>query len=134
MKKFILPVVIALVLFIIPFFWLKPGFVDIGGDSGRLYFIDPLSLAQNLFQRRNFDGATTYAILPYYIFNYLILRITGSSTLTIGVDRGILLSVAFLSIYLIVKQLLTVNEKLNTRIVLAAITSGIGYITFITYA
>lgn len=132
MKKFILPVVIALVLFIIPFFWLKPGFVDIGGDSGRLYFIDPLSLAQNLFQRRNFDGATTYAILPYYIFNYLILRITGSSTLTIGVDRGILLSVAFLSIYLIVKQLLTVNEKLNTRIVLAAITSGIVYITFIT--
>ncbi len=123
---------IALVLFVIPFFWLKPGFVDIGGDSGRLYFIDPLSLVQNLFQRRNFDGATAYAILPYYIFCYLILRVTGFSTLTIGVDRGILLSLAFVSIYLIVKQLLTVNEKNKIRIVLAAITSGIVYITLIT--
>lgn len=123
---------IALILFIVPFFWLKAGFVDIGGDSGRLYFIDPLSLAQNLFQRRNFDGATTYAILPYYVFCYLILQITGSSTLTVGVDRGILLSVAFLSIYLIVKQLLTVNGKNNIRVVLTAITSGIAYISFIT--
>lgn len=131
-KSNLIAIGIAVALFIVPFFWLKPGFVDIGGDSGRLYFIDPLSLAQNLFQRRNYDGATTYAILPYYLLNYLLLQVTGSSTLTIGVDRGILLSIAFLSIYLIVKQLLTVNEKMNVRIMLSSLASGIIYITFIT--
>ena len=31
--------IIALILFIIPLFWLKSGGMDLGGDSNRLFFM-----------------------------------------------------------------------------------------------
>jgi len=42
-KYFLSPIIISVILFFIPFFWLKPGEMDLGGDSTRLYFYDPVS-------------------------------------------------------------------------------------------
>ena len=49
MKKnnFIVVAIVCFALFIIPFFWLKPGEMDLGGDNSRLYFYDPLSYLTN---------------------------------------------------------------------------------------
>lgn len=43
-----LPYLFTIILFIIPFFWLKPGEIDIGGDSSRLYFYDPMAFLKNV--------------------------------------------------------------------------------------
>ena len=48
--------IISLLLFIIPFFWLKPGEMDLGGDSSRLYFYDPINYLNNY---------SLYNILPF---------------------------------------------------------------------
>ena len=52
---------IALLLFIIPFFWLPWSNVDMGGDSGRIYFIAPLETLEYRFGLQNEYGSNMYA-------------------------------------------------------------------------
>jgi hypothetical protein len=40
-------ILICCILMAIPFFWFKPGYIDIGGDSSRLYFYDPLNFLKS---------------------------------------------------------------------------------------
>lgn len=40
-------IIICIILGAIPFFWFKPGYIDIGGDSSRLYFYDPVHYLTN---------------------------------------------------------------------------------------
>lgn len=40
--------IIALILFIVPFFWFSAGKLDLGGDSSRLYFLNPSLWLKNI--------------------------------------------------------------------------------------
>ncbi len=124
MKKHLLSVVIAIVLFFVPFFWLPPGFVDLGGDSGRLYFLDPLASAYQLYRNQTAVGASLYAFIPYELFLFLLKLLVVSPTILISLERGLQLSLAFLSIYAI-----TIQFVFNRW---AGILSGFVYLGFIT--
>lgn len=117
-------VIIALLLFFVPFFWLKPGFVDLGGDSGRLYFLDPLASAYQLYRNQSPVGASLYAFIPYELFLYVIKLVVQSPTYLISFERGLQLSLAFLSVYAIAIQLAAGRW--------AGILSGLVYLGFIT--
>ena len=45
MKRTII-IVICVLLFIVPFFWISPGELEMGGDSNRLFLYDPGSYLQ----------------------------------------------------------------------------------------
>ena len=131
-QKFYL-VIIAFLLFALPFFWLKPGEMDLGGDSSRLYFYDPISYLKN---------ASLYSVVPqgmgaiepnYYFLPFLIFLIIlkfilfNSSYLLISVFSGIKLVLGFLAIYWIVKALS--HRKASDFISsCSAILSGLLYI------
>lgn len=123
---------IAVVLFIVPFFWLMPGEMDLGGDSGRLYFYDPISFIRNVSIYHQVpeglapaDPNTYY--LPYVSLLAALLFVFRSSTIVISIISGAKLSIGFLAIYVIVKTLLG-NQKAKQAGELAAITAGIFYI------
>jgi len=130
-KYTFLPVAISIILFLIPFFWFKPGEMDLGGDSSRLYFYDPASYLSK---------AALYVISPssfgaeyigYYnipfIFLLLILKsIVISPTILISMFYGLNLSIPFISCYLIIKAL--IEEKKGWHE--AAIAGGLLYVFF----
>ncbi len=124
-------IIISVLLFIIPFFWLKPGYVDLGGDAGRFLFIDPLTVAANLYQKQTITFAPSYAALPYLLFMSLIAAIFPTPTLRIAVEHGIQLSVAFVAVYLLLKELF-LWQKTAKFTELAALIGSMGYISLIT--
>lgn len=135
MKKYRFIIIIAVILFFIPFFWLKPGEMNLGGDSGRLYFYDPATYL-NLRAPYNYLGSSTgieltfYICLPYVVLLFLLKLVFQSPTILISLVNGLTLSVAFFSIYLIVKELLKGNgNKINSKYTeLSSILAGLFYI------
>lgn len=130
----ILLILITLLLFAIPFFWLRPGEMDLGGDSTRLYFFQPMMYLKALFLYNIIPSGIGGDSLSYYAIPYLLvlglLRLLFTPTILIGISNGLKLSVAFLSCYLIVKELLT-NDRKNFdtwMIELSSISSGLFYI------
>lgn len=130
-KYTFLPVAISIILFLIPFFWFKPGEMDLGGDSSRLYFYDPasyLSKAALYVISPSSYGAeySGYSNIPF-IFLLLILKsIIISPTILISMFYGLNLSIAFISCYLIIKEL--IEEKKGRYE--AAIVGGFLYVFF----
>lgn len=125
----IFPVIVAIILFFIPFFWLKPGEMDLGGDSGRLYFYDPASY---------FFTSTLYTISPAsvggpnlnyinvpFIYLLIVLKyIFASPTILISGFYGINLSLGFIFCYLIIREL--TESKKNS--LYAGIAGGLVYV------
>ncbi len=134
MKKYFgIAIGISIILFIIPFFWLKPGFVDLGGDAGRLYFIDPMLSAQRLIAQENLNGVRQLSLVPYQYFLYILKLIVRTPTYLICVSNGLTLSLAFLFSYLLIRKLLFVTEgRLKSYRDIAALTGGIIYVSFIS--
>src|SRR3989338_392303 len=113
--RLIPPFIITFLLFLIPFFWFKPGEMDLGGDSSRLYFYDPMRylISQALYATSNsgLGGENLgHFCIPFFLFLAGLKSILRSPTALIVFVHGVSLSVAFLSCYLIVKQLLTLSE------------------------
>lgn len=136
MKQHKLAIVIAIILFFIPFFWLAPEEMNLGGDSGRLYFYDPAAYL-NLHVLYNYLGSgfgvelTYYIYLPFILLMSLFRSILQSPTILISFFNGITLSVAFFSVYLLVKELLSKNEndiKSEYIINFSSIVAGLFYI------
>jgi len=114
-------VFISVFLFIIPFFWLKPGEMDLGGDSNRLYFYDPIA---------NLRAFAIYSVVPwgvgmvaynqYYIpfllFVAFLKSILNSSTILIAIFNGFKLSGSFIFVFLIIKELLKKEEGEKTTL------------------
>lgn len=112
LKYALLPILISIIFFAIPFFWLKPGEMDLGGDSSRLYFYDPIRylFGQSLFSisHSGFGGENqSYYAIPLFLLLALSKSFIHSSTLLISGFHGMSLSIAFISCYLIVKELLS---------------------------
>ncbi len=107
---------ITITLFIIPFFWISPGEMDLGGDASRLYFYDPLGYLKN---------AAFYNISPqgtgpefsyqfgfvFSLFLLLLKKVFVSSSILISILNGVTLACAFLSMYLILKELIQPESK-----------------------
>ena len=134
MRKYVVPLLCA-ILFCIPFFWLKPGEMDLGGDSSRLYYYDPLAYLLHLsFSSISPSGiggeAISFYAIPFVSYLAVMKAIFVSPTILIFIQNGMSLSLSFLAIYLIVKELTKGNAFLDKRSSreYAAIIAGIFYI------
>lgn len=106
---------IALFLFFMPFGWLKPGEMDLGGDSSRLYFYDPVAYltSQSLYSVTHSGlGAENLSFygIPFFLLLALVQWLVRSPTHLISLFHGLNMSVGFLSCYAIVKELLGGEE------------------------
>ncbi len=106
---------ITLILFLIPFFWLKPGEMDLGGDSSRLYFYDPLSMlkAFGMYSIAPYGtGAVIYNqyFMPFLLFIIFLKSIFASPTILIAIFSGFKLAGSFIFVFLIIKELLKREE------------------------
>ena len=126
--------IISFFLFIIPFFWLKPGQMDLGGDASRLYFYDSLNyLRTTVLYAINPIGMNGedpyYFLLPFTII-LAGLRKLLSPYLIITLYNSLHLVVAFLSMYAISKKLLRASEKKEHRwfLELSSMFVGLFYI------
>lgn len=100
-----------MVLSIIPFFWLKPGEMDLGGDSSRLYFYDPINYLKNhsIYNILPFGTGLVephFYNLPTVMFFVIIQSVLKSPYLLISIFNSIKLVVAFLAVYGIAKELI----------------------------
>ncbi|QQG40400.1 MAG: hypothetical protein HYV37_02400 [Candidatus Levyibacteriota bacterium] len=133
-----LALVICIILFILPFFWLKPGEMDLGGDSSRLFFYDPLNYLKNsnlYYVARDGIGSVEpeysydYALIPYLAI-LILLKSIFSSTILINLFNGVKLAGGFIVIYFIVREFLletygkTKKDTLNN----VSVLSGVFYI------
>lgn len=135
LRKYRLVLFIGFLLFIVPFFWLAPGEMDLGGDGTRLYFYDPINyLKSTSIYNIVLDGKGTvlsrsYGI-PYIGLIALLKFFIASPTFAIGFINGLKLAGAFIGIYLIVSGFLKETySRVGRKIIdTAAILAGIFYV------
>jgi len=128
---------ICIILFIIPFFWMKPGEMDLGGDGSRLYYYDPATYLSHdglfLFDSVG-EGVRSiephFSYIPYVLSLIALKTIIPSSFFLISLISGLKLSLSFLSVYLIVVTMLkqSYKEKKEILISFSAILAGLFYI------
>lgn len=134
-----LALVICAILFILPFFWLKPGEMDLGGDSSRVFFYDPLNYLKNsnlYYVDRDGIGSIEpeysydYAYIPYLAIFIFLKSILFSPTYLINFFNGIKLASGFIVIYFIVREFLfeTYGESKKNTLNRASILTGVFYI------
>jgi hypothetical protein len=132
-KNKIFVIVLTILLFVIPFFWFHPGETDYGGDSSRLYFYNPLAYlsAQTLYGiiSSGVGGENVgYYSIPFIILLWLLKSIVGSPPILASIFNGLTLSLAFLSCYLIIKDLFACSYKKSNYNEVAAILAGLFYV------
>lgn len=124
---------ISIILGVVPFFWFKPGEMDIGGDGGRLYFYDPINQIKHValaYVSPFGTGAAeaSFFYLPFFIILAGVKYIVGSSFLVISLNNVIKIVVGFLAVYAIVRELL--GKQTNKFFVeVAAILAGLFYLS-----
>ncbi len=133
MRKFIIGL-ISFLLLVIPFLWFKPGELDLGGDSSRLYFFDPINFLlshslYSIFPSGLGGQSASFWGIPFIFFIFLLQTIFKSPHIVTYLFDGISLSLSFLSVYLTVYYLLkdTKNKRLFL-LDLAGILAGLFYI------
>lgn len=125
---------IGILLAIMPFFWLKPGEMDLGGDGGRLYFYDPVNLIKNLalYHISPFGIGTVEAkffYLPFVTMLAGLKQVIDSSYILISIYNALKVIVGFFAVYAIVKELIgkTNNSSFSTE--LTSILAGLFYLS-----
>ncbi len=106
---------ISIILFVIPFFWLKPGEINLGGDSSRLYFYDPYNFLKSTALYSLLPGGTTIEqslimSLPFIVLVGILKFILSSSYIIVSIFNGIMLAGSFLSMYAISQEFI---KKVN---------------------
>jgi len=133
-KKNLLLVLICLGLAIVPFFWLKPGEMDIGGDSSRLYLYDPVNYLKSFGlygvdpQGTGWVGSNHY-ITPFAFLVMVVKIFFPSPHIAINLLAALKLVCGFWFVVLIVKEM--ASEKFrrgSAQGELAAIVAGLFYI------
>lgn len=117
----IVPIIISLFLFIIPFFWISPGEANMGGDDGSLYYYDPINIIKKLILYEIYPYGTglvqpRFYFLPFVsLFSFFNLFFQSPYLISV-LHISVKLSVGFFSMYLIVKELISRSkEKINIR-------------------
>lgn len=134
-------IIISIFLFIIPFFWIKLGEINIGGDGSSIYFYDPINLIKHLVLYKIFPYGigpieVRYFYLPFVSVLVLLKSLFGSSYLISVLHTSLKLSVGFFSVYGIMRIIL---HELNKEVSkdkrelfdikeIIAVLSGIFYI------
>lgn len=118
LKKYKLVLAISFLLFIIPFSWLKLGEMDLGGDSNRLFFYDPLSslTSYGIYSVVPYGvGELSYGqyFIPFLLFLSFLKSIFISPTILIDIFNGLKFSGSFLFVFLIIKELLNIEDGKN---------------------
>src|SRR5258708_2683913 len=111
LKPKILVLFISIVLFILPFFWIKPGELELGGDSSRLYLYDPVSYLEttSLYSLRPEglgDIRPDQSLLPFMLVLRAIYFIFHSPYILTCLLNSLKLVGSFLFVYLIVVEIL----------------------------
>ncbi|MDO8269856.1 MAG: hypothetical protein Q7T54_04270, partial [Candidatus Levybacteria bacterium] len=88
------PLLIALIVFLIPFTWFSSGQIDWGGDSTRVYFFDPFAYLINhsIFGVSPSDTGGPvmgYYTIPYTVLLILLNKIFVSHTLLVCIFHGL---------------------------------------------
>lgn len=126
-------VFVGIILFIIPFFWLTPGEMDLGGDDNRLFFYDPITYLKstNLYAFR-IEGMgmveSRYFEIPYILLIAFLKFFSSSSTFAISFINGLKLGVAFLAVYFTVYEFIKQIYSGNKTVVGAALMAGLFYV------
>lgn len=110
MRKVIVVLVCA-ILFILPFFWLAPGELEMGGDSNRLFLYDPGSyLNVNALYSIDPDGVGKVRpdqfLLPFLFVLKFVHRVFQSGYILTSLLNSLKLVGSFLSMYLFVREIL----------------------------
>lgn len=135
-RKNKLACLVFVLLFFLPFCWHKGGEVDYGGDSTRLYFYDPLSWLKNisLYYVNSLmplgEAMPNFSLIPFLLLlTFLKTILFNSAFLLNNFFNGFLLSGGFFSVYLIVKELLTVKvNKEEAKYLGPSIISGLFFV------
>lgn len=126
--------IVCLALVLIPFLWLPLGEMDLGGDSNRLYYYDPMNFLKSFplygkMPEYIWQNTVSYFIIPFVLLLVFLKLILHSSYLLITVLNGAYLVAAFLSVYSIIIEIIPNKSKVNqiaTR--LAALVGGLCYV------
>ena len=141
MIKFIIPTnskilvyTICIILFILPFFWLKPGEVELGGDSNRLFLYDPGSYLQvNGLYSIEPEGLGKLRpdqfMLPFLFALKLLYAFFHSPYILICLLNSLKLVGSFIFIYLIVVEILKNHTEKNKSLFIdiAGMLAGLFY-------
>lgn len=126
---------VVLILFVMPFFWMEPGEMDLGGDGGRLYFYDPVNLIKHtvsyIFPYATGRVEASFYSLPFFTLLALLKQIIPSGYILISIFNGIKIAGGFLAIYAITKELLVkekVQERYKSIVGTTSIVAGFFYI------
>lgn len=128
----ILVIITSIFFVVLPFFWLHPGQMDLGGDSSRLYFYEPLSYLKNfglfaVFPQGIGEVSPNFFIIPYVLLLYGLKYIFHSSYIVISLINSLKLAGGFLAMYLLISEFLKVKGGQY-----AAIVASIFYVCMST--
>ncbi|KKS31032.1 MAG: hypothetical protein UU93_C0024G0004 [Candidatus Amesbacteria bacterium GW2011_GWA2_42_12] len=129
-------VIISILLAVLPFFWIPPGTMDLGGDSSRLYFYDPLNYLKNVALYPIMPTGTggvdpSYYLIPFVGLLWIAKFILGSPYLVVTLFNSFKLIIGFLAVFGIIKRLL--EEQFsgnlnNPRVTISALIGALFYI------
>ena len=134
LKPKIIVLFICLILFILPFFWIKPGELELGGDSSRLYLYDPGAYLQttSLYSLQP-EGMGSVRpdqnLLPFMLILQFIYSIFHSPYFLTSLLNSLKLVGSFLFVYLIVVEILKnhIKEGKSFYAEMAGILGGLFY-------
>lgn len=124
----LIPIVILISLFLLPFLWSSQNLYNLGGDDSRLYFYTPSNWLKNIafYSWSGYFGSHTpqQAYIPLNIFSIVLQYLFPFLNLQ-KMLYGLILSLGFLITFLTLKELLNTKEKASYY---AAILGGLTYI------
>lgn len=126
-------ILLVLILVSTPFFWFKPGEINIGGDSSRLYFYDPVNYLLNfplydIAPGQSGDMMISYFFVPFTAILVILKTLLGSAATLVNFFHGFMLASSFLFVYLIVTELLSFETKQKKLVLWSGIISGLFYV------
>lgn len=138
-RIFLIGIVVTLI--VIPFFWMKPGELDIGGDGTSMFFYDPVNYIRNFVIYMSYSSGTgvigpLYFYLPVALLVAVLNTILHSQYLINVLYHSLKLVAGFLSIYALIKEILFLSIKdkfeekknIGLQVELTAILTGLFYI------
>ena len=122
-KPNVLVFLICVALFALPFFWISPGELELGGDSSRLYLYDPVSYFQTtalygVEPEGMGDVRPDQNLLPFLLLLQLFYAIFHSPYILVCLLNSLKLVGAFLFMYLVLVEIMKNHIEENNFFVI----------------
>lgn len=135
LKRWLPVILVVIALAIIPLTWLKPGELDMGGDSNRLYLYDPVSYLKydGLYYYQGIrEGIRTiephFFNIPYVTFFIALKSLLRSSYAVLMLFDIVKITVGFLAVYAIIRDLIGENDVRKYLRETSSVLGGLFYI------